>query len=79
MGLGFEYSYMYPGINKVFQAAGRLIRTERDRGVILLIDERFSYPSYKKLYPPEWFPNRRVNENNISSILKEFWSSSQQP
>ncbi|MDP4160514.1 MAG: ATP-dependent DNA helicase, partial [Bacillota bacterium] len=51
---GFEFAYMYPGFNKVLQAVGRVIRTESDRGIVLLIDERFAQPSYKKLFPVEW-------------------------
>ncbi|PHV70134.1 ATP-dependent helicase [Sporanaerobium hydrogeniformans] len=51
---GYHYAYTYPGINKVFQAAGRLIRTEQDRGTILLIDDRFTSPFYQSLFPPEW-------------------------
>jgi len=71
---GFEYSYMYPGMNKVMQAAGRLIRSETDRGVILLLDERFSRWDYQKLFPREWFPHTRVNESCLPEILKDFWS-----
>jgi DNA excision repair protein ERCC-2 len=46
--LGYEYSYMYPGMNKVLQAAGRVIRTETDKGIVLLLDERFNYSYYKQ-------------------------------
>ncbi len=70
---GFEYSYMYPGMNKVLQAAGRLIRTESDRGVILLLDERFSRRDYQRLFPKEWFPHKKVKENMIGKVLEEFW------
>jgi DNA excision repair protein ERCC-2 len=72
--MGFEYAYMYPGMNKVMQAAGRLIRSERDRGVILLIDERFGYPSYQRLFPKEWFPNTKVDINSLSKVLHNFWN-----
>jgi len=51
---------MYPGMNKVMQAAGRVIRSENDKGVILLIDDRFTNPSYLALFPNEWFPYIRV-------------------
>ena len=71
---GFEYSYMYPGMNKVMQAAGRLIRSETDRGVILLLDERFTRWDYQKLFPKEWFPYKRVNENTIDKVLESFWA-----
>lgn len=71
---GFEYSYMYPGMNKVMQAAGRLIRSETDRGVILLLDERFTRWDYQKLFPKEWFPYKRVDEYTLDRILEDFWS-----
>ncbi|MEK8129132.1 ATP-dependent DNA helicase [Paenibacillus filicis] len=53
---GFDYAYVYPGINKVLQAGGRLIRTEQDRGTLVLIDDRFLQPSYQRLLPEEWKP-----------------------
>ncbi|MDP4176753.1 MAG: ATP-dependent DNA helicase [Bacillota bacterium] len=71
---GYEYSYMYPGMNKVLQAAGRVIRTETDRGIILLIDERFTSKSYMQLFPKEWFPSFRVgNMMMLKKQLREFW------
>jgi len=73
--LGYEYAYMYPGMNKVLQAAGRVIRSESDTGVILLIDERFSYQSYQNLFPKEWFPHERVDLKKIGKCLKSFWDS----
>ncbi|MFB9274724.1 ATP-dependent DNA helicase [Cohnella cellulosilytica] len=51
---GFDYAYVYPGINKVLQAGGRLIRTERDRGLLLLVDDRYLQPKYARLLPEEW-------------------------
>lgn len=51
---GFDYAYIYPGINKIMQAAGRVIRTEEDKGRILLIDDRYSTTKYKSLLPTEW-------------------------
>lgn len=50
-GSGFDYAYRYPGMNKVLQAAGRVIRTPRDKGVVLLIDNRFAMPDYRRLMP----------------------------
>lgn len=73
-GNGFEYSYVYPGMNKVMQAVGRVIRTEEDKGVVLLIDERFSSYRYRELYPPEW--NHAVylkGTEHMKDILEEFW------
>lgn len=72
--LGFEYAYMYPGMNKVLQAAGRVIRTENDRGVVLLIDKRFSYSYYQKLFPREWNTNNRIRKlKDIEKSLNSFW------
>lgn len=71
---GFEYSYVYPGMNKVLQAVGRVIRTETDKGVILLIDDRFGSRNYIQLFPKEWFPNIRVrNKSELETQLKDFW------
>jgi len=74
-GLGFEYAYVYPGINKVLQAAGRVIRTENDRGVVLLIDERFGHLGYKRLLPAEWQPVKVKNKQWLLTKLTEFWHS----
>ena len=74
--LGFEFAYMYPGFNKVLQAVGRVIRTEQDRGVVLLIDERFALSIYKRLFPKEWQPVRYVaNTEAISKTIREFWET----
>ena len=51
---GFEYAYTYPGMNRVLQAAGRVIRTDKDRGAILLVDRRFGQKRYRRLFPPSW-------------------------
>lgn len=76
-GLGFEYAYQYPGMNKVLQAAGRVIRTESDRGIVLLIDSRYRSFSYRRLLPPHWSHVQTVcDENDLSALLKQFWGSS---
>jgi Rad3-related DNA helicase len=73
---GFEYAYMFPGMNKVLQAAGRVVRDPRDKGVILLIDERFASSAYLELFPPEWEHYKLASESGgISAILDEFWNS----
>lgn len=53
-GAGYDYAYVYPGMNKVLQAAGRVIRSETDRGLVLLIDTRFGTTKYRRLYPVFW-------------------------
>lgn len=74
-GMGFEYAYMYPGMNKVLQAAGRVIRTETDRGVVLLIDARFSERRYRELLPREWNASAVVkNPESIAGTIQNFWS-----
>lgn len=72
-GQGFNYAYLYDGMNKVMQSAGRVIRTKEDMGAILLLDERFLGPSYISLYPAHWFPYRIVNDSNMKKILSDFW------
>lgn len=70
---GFTYAYQYPGMNKVLQAAGRVIRTDTDRGTILLLDERFLSDSYQQLFPREWFPHHVVNLSAMDTELQKFW------
>ncbi len=72
-GHGFDYAYLYPGMNKVMQSAGRVIRTTEDVGAILLLDERFLNSSYQTLFPREWFPHETVQINTITEKLKAFW------
>lgn len=72
---GFKYAYLYPGINKVFQAAGRVIRTESDRGIILLLDERFAANEYCQLFPVEWNDYMCVNRNNVKQKIEDFWKT----
>lgn len=72
---GFNYAYMYPGMNKVLQAAGRVIRTEKDEGVVLLIDDRFAYKSYKMIFPKEWRHNIEVfSPEKAKSMIDLFWN-----
>lgn len=71
---GFDYAYLYPGLNKVFQAAGRVIRTDKDRGIILLLDDRFLTNSYQSLFPAEWEPER-VSLETLSEKVREFWEN----
>ena len=71
---GYPYAYIYPGINRVLQAAGRVIRGKRDRGVVLLIDDRYRQQAYQRLLPPEWQPRRLHAADGVQQHLKEFWS-----
>ena len=72
-GKGFEYAYLYPGMNKVMQSAGRVIRTTEDVGAILLLDERFVYNNYQDLFPREWFPHEVVTVDTMKEKLEAFW------
>ncbi len=72
--MGYEYAYTYPGMNKVLQAAGRVIRSETDKGFILLIDDRFLSGAYQALYPAHWQGMKRFFQNKaLSEDLKKFW------
>ncbi len=70
---GFAFAYQFPGMIKVLQAAGRVIRSETDRGVILLIDTRFGRDPYRSLLPHEWYIKDVANVETIGKILEEFW------
>lgn len=72
-GRGFEYAYLYPGMNKVMQSAGRVIRTTEDTGAIVLLDERFLTSAYQGLFPREWFPFETVQIGAVKEKLKNFW------
>lgn len=73
MERGFDYAYQFPGMNKVLQAAGRVIRTVQDKGVILLLDDRFLQPNCKELFPREWEDAKRVTLQSVQRELREFW------
>ena len=70
---GFDYAYRYPGMNKVFQSAGRVIRTEDDRGVILLLDERFQREKGKEIFPKEWADCERCRLDIVEEKIRLFW------
>ncbi len=73
-GKGYEYAYVFPGMNKVLQAAGRVIRTETDTGSVVLIDERFAYSSYKQLFPKEWSHYKEIgNLETFKETIEDFW------
>ncbi len=73
-GMGYEYAYMYPGMNKVLQAAGRVIRCESDRGAVLLIDRRYGHKNYLNLFPKHWHSGRNIKDCTIlEKTLQSFW------
>ena len=70
---GYQYAYVYPGMNKVLQAAGRVIRTDSDKGIILLLDDRFLTKEYEQQYPREWDVIYPCDIAGVDGCIKEFW------
>lgn len=71
---GFDYAYRFPGMNKVLQAAGRVIRTVEDVGIVALLDERFLTVSYLKMFPREWSEYERVSLEQVEGRVDRFWN-----
>jgi DNA excision repair protein ERCC-2 len=78
-GAGFDYAYRYPGVNRVLQAAGRVIRTGRDRGCLLIVDRRFSDAGYRRLLPGHWPTARVQTPEQLEERLKQFWAKGRGP
>ena len=77
-GTGFDYAYRFPGMNKVLQAAGRVIRTQEDRGVVLLLDDRFARAEYTRLFPRHWHQLQYLrNTTELEQQLAAFWALNQ--
>lgn len=72
-GAGFDYAFRYPGFNKILQAAGRVIRTEEDRGTVILLEERLLDEEYRPLFPREWGNLKICNNRQIGQLLEKFW------
>ncbi len=70
---GFDYAYRFPGMNKVLQSAGRVIRTVADRGVIVLLDDRFLERDTLSLFPREWYPYQVVRRDTVAEAVRAFW------
>jgi DNA excision repair protein ERCC-2 len=73
-GAGFDHAYLFPGMNRVLQAAGRIIRTATDRGVVMLLDERFREERYRRLFPRAWEPVSVRTVEQVQAVAREFWS-----
>lgn len=74
--MGYEYAYLYPGMNRVLQAAGRVIRREDDAGVVVLVDDRYATPAYTSLFPPHWQQLQYAgNANHLAELVQEFWQA----
>ncbi len=75
-GVGYDYAYTYPGMNNVLQAAGRVIRTESDKGVVVLVDDRYAGPTYRALFPSHWKGVQYAgNASSLAEILRRFWKN----
>ena len=73
-GAGFDYAYRWPGMNKVLQAAGRVIRTQEDKGVVLLLDDRFAQSEYARLFPKHWRQLEYLRDTeDLKKKLEAFW------
>ena len=70
---GFDFAYLYPGMNKVLQSAGRVIRTESDKGVIVLLDVRFLDYRYQAIFPREWKQYQLCQLNHVTYTVAAFW------
>ena len=71
---GFDYAYLYPGMNKVLQAAGRVIRTDEDEGIILLLDDRFQSRQYAAVFPREWKQREYCTLETVEEHIENFWN-----
>ena len=74
-GDGYAFAYVYPGIGRVLQAAGRVIRTETDRGALLLLDDRYGAADYRGLLPPEWALRRVRSAGEIRALCAAFFGA----
>ena len=74
-GAGFDFAYRLPGFNRVLQAVGRVIRTSRDRGVVLLLDQRYRSQRYRELFPPEWQSVHLGATRSVASVVRRFQNS----
>jgi DNA excision repair protein ERCC-2 len=75
-GSGFDYAYTFPGMNRVLQAVGRVIRSETDRGIVLLLDTRFGQHRYRRLFPAWWRVARAASAADIRTLVRNFWEQS---
>ena len=74
-GAGFEFAYQYPGMNRVLQTAGRVIRSESDRGIVCLVDTRFAQARYRSLMPVEWQVQQCRCQASLSEAIRQFWAA----
>ena len=74
IGTGYDYAYTYPGMNRVLQAVGRVIRRTGDRGVAVLVDDRYTESKYRALFPRHWEDIKYTgNAQSLAEIMRRFW------
>lgn len=76
---GFDYASRFPGMTRVLQTAGRVIRSETDKGVVVLVDQRLTEPFYQTLFPSHWQVNHANNNETFKQGLNRFWEKAFQP
>jgi DNA excision repair protein ERCC-2 len=74
---GFDFAYQFPGLTRVQQSAGRVIRSETDKGVVILLDRRFAHSAYRAHYPNHWQPQLCQSIDSVEESLKQFWAAQQ--
>jgi len=72
---GYDFTFRYPGFTRVLQTAGRVIRAESDRGIVILVDDRFKQSFYTRLFPETWKIQRSANLNSLSADIEKFWNN----
>ena len=73
-GIGYDYAYTFPGMNNVLQAAGRVIRTSEDIGIVVLADDRYATQKYRSLFPAHWKGVQYAgNASSLAEIMRRFW------
>ena len=73
-GMGYDYTYTFPGMNNVLQAAGRVIRRDTDKGIVILIDDRYAEDRYKMLFPPQWSHLLYAGDpQSLAKAVADFW------
>lgn len=74
----YQYAYQYPGFTRVKQTAGRVIRSEKDKGIVVLVDPRFKRQDYQKLMPDHWDVSPCEDINELNLLLRNFWNYKKQ-
>ena len=76
-GLGYNYAYTYTGLNRVYQAGGRVIRTKDDKGFVILADDRYGKISHRRTFPTAWKNDVKMllSPSALEKTIKDFWQN----